>query len=295
MNASAVRMGLLLAFASAVCFSIKPILVKWLYTYGITAVPLLFLRMLFSMPIYVLVGCLVWRRTKQKPSLKFILLACCLGVLGYYVASLLDLLGLEYVSAQLERLMLYAYPSIVLLLSVLFMGHRLNKQTLFALFLTYCGLLMVYGYDMQIADNSGDVVIGTLLVLGSAVALAAYLLFGKPVITAMGSLLFTCIAMTAATAATSLHYVIQYGFEFPTSEPVILWGSVAVAIITTVLPTFMASEAIRLIGPERTSIAGTLGPISTTILAIIFLDEPFGWLTAGGMLFVMLGVAKLKH
>ncbi len=294
-SVTATRTGLLMALAAAFLFSTKPILIKWLYSLGMTALPLMGLRMLLSVPVYILVGWLAWRKLPEKPATRQLLKAAGIGLLGYYLASYLDLKGLEYISAQLERLMLYAYPTLVIILGALFFGQAFQRHHLIALLLTYAGLLLVYGQDLSIAGDIRSITTGTLLVLGSALSFAFYMLFSKNAIGRMGSLLFTSVAMGSASVATFVHYLISEGMNLPPMTTTLWLGAAALALFATVLPTFMVSEAIKRIGPARASVTGTIGPVMTTLMAVIFLNEPFGWATAVGMGLVLIGVSKLQR
>lgn len=294
-SVTATRTGLLMALAAAFLFSTKPILIKWLYSLGMTALPLMGLRMLLSVPVYILVGWLAWRKLPEKPATRQLLKAAGIGLLGYYLASYLDLKGLEYISAQLERLMLYAYPTLVIILGALFFGQAFQRHHLIALLLTYAGLLLVYGQDLSVAGDIRSITTGTLLVLGSALSFAFYMLFSKNAIGRMGSLLFTSVAMGSASVATFVHYLISAGMSLPPMTTTLWLGAAALALFATVLPTFMVSEAIKRIGPARASVTGTIGPVMTTLMAVIFLNEPFGWATAVGMGLVLIGVGKLQR
>jgi drug/metabolite transporter (DMT)-like permease len=296
-NNATVSTGLVLALSAAFLFSTKPILIKWLYGLGMTALPLMGLRLVIALPLYIIVGVVMWGRLANKPSLRDVCNAAAIGLLGYYLASYLDLSGLEYVSAQLERLMLYAYPSMVVIIGALFFGAKVNRSIIPALILTYAGLAVMYGHDLNIAPvgtNPADITKGTLLILASALSFSLYVLFSKKSIARLGSLLFTSIAMGSATIATIVHYAIVEGAVMPDMTAQIWVGVLILAIMATVVPSFMVSEAIKRIGPAKTSVSGTIGPVMTTIMAIMFLGEPFGWLTALGMALVMLGVTRLQ-
>jgi drug/metabolite transporter (DMT)-like permease len=296
-NNTTVSTGLVLALSAAFLFSTKPILIKWLYGLGMTALPLMGLRLVIALPLYVIVGVVMWGRLANKPSLRDVCNAAAIGLLGYYLASYLDLSGLEYVSAQLERLMLYAYPSMVVIIGALFFGAKVNRSIIPALILTYAGLAVMYGHDLNIAPvgtDPADITKGTLLILASALSFSLYVLFSKKSIARLGSLLFTSIAMGSATIATIVHYAIVEGAVMPDMTAQIWVGVLILAIMATVVPSFMVSEAIKRIGPAKTSVSGTIGPVMTTIMAIMFLGEPFGWLTALGMALVMLGVTRLQ-
>lgn len=291
------RVGLTLAFTAAFLFSTKPIIIKWLYSLGMSALPLMGLRMVIALPVYLVIGWVLWKRMEQKPAGKTILRAAAVGLLGYYLASLLDLSGLEYVSAQLERLMLYAYPSMVVVIGALFFGAKVSRSVIPALLLTYAGLGVMYGHDLQIAPpgtSNADITKGTLLIIGSALSFSLFILFSKRGIAELGSLFFTCVSMASATLATLVHYVITEGISLPDMDATRWSGTLLLALLATVVPSFMVSEAIKRIGPAKASVSGTIGPVMTTIMAILFLGEPFGWAAVVGMTLVMIGVSRLK-
>ena len=294
--------ALMLALGGALLFSTKPILIKWLYSQGVDVLPMMWLRMLLSLPFYLIMGALAWRKLDQPVSMKLVLQAAMVGLLGYYLASLLDLMGLQYVSAQLERLLLYAYPTLVVILGALLFGHVFRITMLIPMLLTYAGLALMFGQDLTFlnVDSHRDLTRGTMLVLGSAVAFALYLLYSKPYIVKLGSVLFTAVAMTSATVATAVHYGIHAEsntslFALPEYSLEIWLGMVGLAVFATVLPSFLVSEAIKHLGAATTSLTGTLGPVATTVLAIIFLNEPFSLPGAVGMAMVIGGVWILSR
>ncbi len=290
-------LGFFLAFGAAFLFSTKPILIKWLYALGITSMPLMGIRMLLAMPVYLIVGFVIWQRMSQKPDKVTVIKAAGVGLFGYYLASFLDLWGLEMVSAQLERIVLYSYPTFVVVLSVLFFGFRLRSKTLVALLLSYLGIGFMFGHDLQTASIQGNqqgVIFGRVLILGSALSFALFVLFSKNYIEKLGSLFFTCVSMTSASLATLIHYLLVEGVSFPTMNAKLWVGTLVLVIFVTVVPTFMFSAAIKYLGPEKAGISGTLGPLMTTAMAIVLIGEPFGWMTAAGMALVIFGVSLLR-
>lgn len=296
-TAPTAKFGLTLALAGAILISMKPIIIKWLYGLGMTAIPLLGMRMLLALPLYLVIGIVLWRSLPDKPSAQVVLRAAAVGLIGYYLAAVFDLLGLEYVTAQLERLMLYAYPSLVILLGAAFFGIPVSRRVTPPLIITYLGLATMYGHDLNIApagSSVADITTGTLLILASALCYALYILFSKRGVAELGSLLFTCIAMGSATLACLLQYLIIEGPQLPEMDLPRWGGTLALTVFSTVLPSFLVSEAIRRIGPAKTSVTGTVGPVATTIMAVLILDEPFGWAAVLGMGLVLFGVSRLK-
>ncbi len=294
-NPATYQRGLLYALIAAFLFSCKPILIKWLYAQGLDATEVLVLRMVTSLPIYL--GVIVYAFPRQPATglSRNLVKTIGVGLLGYYLASYLDLAGLQYVSAQLERLTLYAYPTFVLILGAVFMRQAINGAHVIALMLTYAGLACVFGQDLsQAVDNSHNIVAGTALVLLSALSFSVYLLLSQPLINTLGSLLFTGIATTAAGAASIVHFGITHEITIPQLSPEGWAGILALALGATVLPIFLISEAIKAIGPAKTSLTGTIGPMCTSLLAVLILGEPFTWMLAAGMALVTAGVLLLR-
>lgn len=251
------------------------------------------MRMALALPIYV--GVLIWiaRNKYSYPTMsaKVAGKIFLLGFLGYYLASLLDLLSLELISAQLERLGLFTYPFMVAVLGYFFFHEKITKKIILSLFITYAGLFIVMGHELQIKGEG--VMLGTLFVLASALSFALYVLLSKGYIKQYGSQLFTSIAMISSCIFGLLHGVIFLDIaSVEISQQAWLWLFLLV-IFSTVIPSFMMVEALRRVGPTQTGIMGMLGPVFTIILAIYLLDEPFSvWLVAGVVL-MMIGVASL--
>ena len=298
------QFGLMIALIAATLFSTKPILIKWLYSLGVEVLPMIWLRMAIALPFYLVVGWLSWRRLSEQPSLNVMLRAIAIGLLGYYASSMLDLHGLQYVSAQLERLVLYAYPSIVVILGILFFGQTFRIRIVPPLLITYAGLALMYGHDLHSLGNSAaaaNVPMGTLLVSGAAFTFALYLLLSKRSIKELGSMLFTSVAMSSATVGILLQALFSApsgqlsSILMPDYSATIWLGIAALSLLATVLPSFLVSAAIARIGPEKTSMSGTLGPVATTLLAVWFLDESLTLFGVAGMALVVLGVWQLSR
>ncbi len=289
---SAITVGFILAVLGTALFSLKSIFIKLAYVEGLDSDSVLMMRMAIALPIYLLI--LFWlSRVKTKPyELNAKLLKITfLGFIGYYLSSYLDLKGLEMISAQLERLTLFTYPIMIAILGALFFKTPITRKILWALIITYSGLLIVFATEVTL---SGDQVpLGTLLVFLAALSFSFYVLFGKQVIQQIGSLWFTALAMSISSLFVLLHFAIFGDFITLNITPMAwLWLGL-LAIVSTVIPSFMISEAIAKIGPAQTGIVGILGPIVTMGLAITVLDEVFTVWHALGMLLVIGGVALL--
>lgn len=289
--------GYTLAAVGSILFSMKAIFIKLAYgddgTPEIDAITLLALRMAFALPIYLAVGVFAWRRLVREerplPNGRQILSAFAIGVLGYYLASYLDFEGLVHLTAQFERLLLFTYPFFVMILGALFFQRKITSWGVAALVLAYAGISVIF-FEGATA-KSDQVVLGAMLVLGAAFSFALYQLLARPVISEITSPVFTCIAMTGAGVAVIIHFLIQSSFAVFLDIPSrIIWLGALLAFFSTVLPSFMLNSAIGRVGPQAVSIIGTLSPVATIALAIIFLDEPFTAADAAGTALVIAGV-----
>ena len=286
-------LGFALAGFGTLLFSLKSIFIKFLYIEGLNADIVLVLRMAISLPIYLII--LWWVVIKNPPGEKLVpgvvFKIFLLGFFGYYLASLLDLMSLELISAQLERLGLFTYPFMVAVLGYFFFDERITKRIVFSLIVTYVGLYVVMGQELKL---TGDGVIqGTLLVLGSALSFAFYVLFSKKHIRHLGSQLFTCIAMISSCVFGLVHgYIVLDIDRLMINQSAWFWLLMLV-VLSTVIPSFMMVEAIDRVGATQTGIVGMLGPIFTIALAAYLLDEPLTlWLLLGVTL-MMIGVWNL--
>ena len=220
-----------------------------------------------------------------------------LGVIGYYLASLLDFMGLELIPAGLERLILFLYPTFVVLLTAGIYRRRIGRASGLALLLSYVGIGLVYGVAPM--DSTVDVTLGALLVLGSALAFAVYMTLSGHVIPRFGSRRFTAYSMSVACAVTIGHFLISRPItQLEVSEDVIMLA-IALALLSTVLPAFLMNAGIRRLGADQAAIIGTIGPVSTLVLAYLVLDETLtppqiigAALVLIGVLLVSLGKAK---
>lgn len=287
-----VAIGYALAGLGAALFSTKAILVKIAYAEAPDATMLLALRMLFSLPLFAAIGAAVLLRkraeAKPMPEAKTFSAAIILGFIGYYVAAILDFEALTYITAQLERLVLFSYPLFVMILGALFFGKPLTLGGTIGAVITYGGLALVFQRGIQIGGF--DSAVGTLLVLAAALSFALYQLLAKGFIAKMGSLLFTSVAMTAASLAAILHYWASTGrLAFPVSAEFIGIAA-ALSLFATVLPSFLVNAGLARIGPQATSMISTLSPLITIILAVEILGEPFTLLDAMGTALVIAGI-----
>jgi drug/metabolite transporter (DMT)-like permease len=288
--------GPALAIVGVLGFSFKAILIKLAYAWApIDAVTLLALRMLYATPFFALMALFATkRRGAAVISRGDWIRVLWLGFVGYYLASLVDFMGLQYVSAALERLMLYLYPTIVVVLSALFFGQRITGRILLALGLSYAGILLVFARDLSFAGDPRGLWTGGALVFASSFFYALYLVGAGPVIARLGSARFIALAMLASAAFVFVQFL-------ATRPPLALAAplriqllSLTMAIFSTVLPTYLIAEAIQRIGASRTSLVGSLGPVFTIWLGWVILDEPVHWIQLAGAALVLGGVALMS-
>jgi drug/metabolite transporter (DMT)-like permease len=285
--------GLMLAVAGVVCFSIRPIFIKLAYAYVVDPVTLLALRMIFSLPFFIVAALWLRHGQTQRPLAKRTLLSvAALGILSYYAASFLDFLGLQYISAGLGRLLQFTYPTIVVILSALLLSKRITTRDLVALALTYAGLMLVFAHTL--GSENRDFWLGAALVFASSTCYAVYLVAGSEVIARVGSMRFTAYAMSAASAACILQFLLLRPFSaLDLPAPVYLYA-IGMATVSTVIPVFMTSEALRRIGANRVAIIGALGPVTAIALGYLGLDEIMTPLQIAGAVLVMVGVVVIS-
>jgi len=291
---SPINAGFLLAIASAALFAIRPIFVKLVYAQEVDSTTLIAFRMLFSMPFYLFL--LVWllRDPKRRATLnrKNILAISVVGLGGYYAGSFLDLIGLQYLSAQLGRMLLYTYPTFVVLLGAMFFGEPITKRVLVSLSITYLGVAIIFGHDLETFGN--DVVIGAVFMLGSALLMSFYFLFGKSLINEVGSRLFTCLALLSASMGILIHYALTRSISAPQVNQEALIYILVIAIFCTVIPTFFTSAAVARIGADKTGIVAMIGPAFTSTFAVLILAEDFTAYHALGISAIVLGIWVLS-
>lgn len=290
------RSGVALAVGGTFLFALKSIFIKLAYAEGADTEVLLTLRMLMALPFYI--GMWVYLRHQSAVSETLtrgrVLRVLATGLLGYYLASFLDLKGLEYISAQLERLTLFTYPAMISLLAWLFLGERITRQIIFALVMCYLGIFMMYWKEQQLFSGT-DIALGVALVMGSALSFSLYVLFSKPVMMKIGSRMFTSIAMVGSTFFVLMHFLFLRDVAELKVSAIIYWYAALLAFVSTVIPSFMVSEAIVRIGAARTTILGSAGPVFTMALAVVLLAEPTSVWHLLGTVLVISGVFAVSR
>jgi drug/metabolite transporter (DMT)-like permease len=284
--------GYLCAALGATLFSTKAIIIKLAYAEGINAETLLALRMALSLPFYAAVGWLSVmerRRTgRALPDRGLVLRAALIGALGYWFASYTDFLGLVYISAQFERLILFTYPAFVVILGALFFAQPIRAPALVGIAISYLGLALIFA--TKVTTLGAGVAKGAALVLAAALAFALYQLLAKELIGRIGPRLFTCIAMSGAAAGALLQFALTQPLaSLLVSEHMLFYG-VLIAVGATVLPSFLLNMALHRISAQANATIGTLSPVVTILLAVMILGEAFSWIDAAGTALVLAGV-----
>jgi drug/metabolite transporter (DMT)-like permease len=280
--------GILLASAGSIAFSGKAIIVKLAYRYGVDAVTLIMLRMLFALPLFL---ALSWWASRGKPPLtrKDWVGVLGLGLTGYYLASYLDFWGLQYISASLERLVLYLNPTLVLVLGWVIYKRRISSLQAWAMAVSYAGVLLVFGHEVGL--QGPDAALGTLLVFLSALSYAIYLLYSGEMVKRLGSLRLVGLATSAACGFVLLQFALLRPLNTAFAvAPEVIQLSLLNAVLCTFAPVLMVMMAIERIGAGLAAQTGMIGPMSTILMGVVILGEPFnGWIVVGTVL-VMVGV-----
>lgn len=283
--------GLAIAISGAILFSAKAIVAKLIYRYQVDAVTLIAFRMLFSLPFFAAVA--LWKAKTEAPLSnaergKIVVL----GLLGYYLSSFLDFLGLQYISAGLERLILFLTPSFVLLISVIFLKKTITILEWVALGIAYLGTVLVFVHDVRFGGP--DVMLGGVFVLGSAISYALYLLLSGDLVRRVGAFRLVAYAMCVSSIAC----IVQFFLVRPAQmliQPMAVYGlSLVNAVFCTVFPVLLTMVAVSRIGPATASQAGMIGPVSTLFLGAMILDEPITGIQLAGTALVLGGIYLLS-
>jgi drug/metabolite transporter (DMT)-like permease len=289
--------GILFCLVGAICFSTKAVLVKLAYRdTGIEAVPLLALRMVFALPFFLISA---FVSSNKATNIKFTahqwFFIAIIGCLGYYVSSLLDFIGLQYVSAGIERLILFIYPTMVLLISAVVFRVKVKPYQWLAVAITYFGLVLAFFGEVAL-DGVYDrnFYLGSAAIFACAITFAIYIVGSGKIIPHVGASKFNSYAMTFACIAVLLHYYFTsdrslLGFTAP-----VYFYTLGMALFSTVIPSYLISEGIKRIGSGNAAIVGSVGPISTIIQANIFLQEPVFALQMAGTALILVGVLLIS-
>jgi drug/metabolite transporter (DMT)-like permease len=277
--------GVLLALGGAMTFSGKAIIVKLAYRYGVDAVTVIMFRMLFALPIFL--GMAWWAsRGKRALTRGEWLGVLGLGASGYYLASFLDFVGLQYVTASLERLILYLNPTLVLLLGWVLYRKSWTRRQLAGMATSYAGVLLVFGHEVRLEGS--NVALGAALVVASTVSYAVYLVYSGELVKRLGSLRLVGLATSVACVLC----IVQFLLLRPVASalavaPQVIWLSLLNAVVCTAVPVLLVMMAIERIGPALSAQTGMVGPLSTILMGVVILGEPFtAWIAAGTVLVI---------
>ena len=280
----------------SIAFSGKAIIVKLAYRYGVDAVTLIMLRMLFALPFFAVMA---WWASRGKPPLtrRDWLGVLGLGFTGYYLASFLDFAGLAYISASLERLILYLNPTLVVLLGLVLYKRRITGWQLFGMGISYCGVVLVFGHEIAVhgMDARGSAAWGALLVFLSAISYAIYLVYSGELVKRLGALRLVGLATTVACLLCIAQFVVLRPFSAALVAPEVVWLSLLNATACTAAPVLMVMMAIERIGASAAAQTGMVGPMSTILMGVLILGEPFTAWVAAGTLLVIAGIFVFTH
>lgn len=283
--------GVACVLIGTIGFSGKAVIVKLAYHYPVDVMTLLALRMICSLPFFIAMA--MWAGlsgggAKMTRSDWFAVTG--LGFVGYYLSSYLDFAGLQYISAGLGRLILYLHPTLVLILSALFLGQAIRARHMLSLALSYGGIVLVFYEQMGLGGDRHALLLGGGLVFAGAVTYAVYLLAGSRVVLKLGSMRFTAYASIAACVFVIAHFMITHdpsALEVPRQ---VYWLAIVMAVFSTVVPLWLIAEGLRRIGANQAALVSCIGPISTIALANLFLDEPVSAVQLFGATLVLVGV-----
>ncbi len=289
--------GIIICLLGAVCFSSKAIFVKVAYRdTPVDAVTLLALRMLFSLPFFILSAYFSSRKTNNvKFTSKQWLGVAVVGCLGYYVSSLLDFLGLQFISAGIERLVLFIYPTLVLLMSALFFRVKIKSQQWLALIITYAGLCIAFLGEVDATVNTNDFYTGSILIFICAITYAMYIVGSGRLIPSLGAAKFNSYAMSFAGMAVLIHFSISNSNSLLHLPAIVYVYSFLMAVFATVIPSYLVAEGIKRIGSDNAAIVGSIGPVSTILQAYLILDEPIRVLQVVGTVFILVGILMITR
>lgn len=287
---------MLLAVLGSIAFSGKAIIVKLAYRYGVDAVTLIMLRMLFALPFFAVMA---WWASRGKPPLtrRDGLGVLGLGFTGYYLASFLDFAGLAYISASLERLITYLNPTLVMLLGLVLYRRRITSGQLVGMGISYCGVVLVFGHEIAVQGMQarGSTAWGALLVFLSAVSYSIYLVYSGELVKRLGALRLVGLATSVACLLCIVQFVVLRPFSAALVAPEVFWLSLLNATACTAAPVLMVMMAIERIGASTAAQTGMVGPISTILMGVLILGEPFTVWIAVGTVLVIAGIFVFTH
>jgi drug/metabolite transporter (DMT)-like permease len=285
-------LGFMITFAGSILFSTKAIAVKLAFRHtAMSGLTVLTLRMLFSLPFYIIAAILASReKGVTGMTVRQWAVIVILGLFGYYLSSFFDFTGLQYISAGLERLILFLYPSFAVLINTVLFKQPVTRMQTIALLLTYAGIGWAYWGELSLDINNPHFIRGSLLIFLCSLTFAVYIVGSGRLIPQVGAARFTSYAMLAATAGIFMHFLFSEKISSIDISGAHIWYGVYLAIVATVLPTFMISSGMKQIGSNNVAIISSIGPVSTILQAHFILDEPLFTAQLGGTALVIAGV-----
>lgn len=285
--------GFIFTVLGAAGFSAKAILAKLCYRYGASGFATLTLRMIIALPLYVMILAYYYRKQpietrrsfrKDWPGIALV------GLFGYYFASWFDFVGLEYVSASFERLLLFIYPTLVLIMSLVWLKRRAGRREIAALLITYVGIGISYYNETATVGTKTH--IGAIYIVFAAITYAVYLVATEKLAQRYSPLVFTSFAIIVSAFAIIIHGAAAQErlWGYPAE---VYYYTVAMAVFCTVLPSLFVAQGIALIGSNKAAILSTLGPVMTIYLASVVLGEIITNAQTMGTICVVAGVALL--
>lgn len=272
-----------------IMFSAKGIFIKFAYEYQVDSITLLTIRMAIAVPIYLLIGFYSERFHQERISKQQLSFIACFGIVGYYLASFLDMHGLQYISVSLERVILYLYPTFVLLLTAIILKQRVTRKEVVSLLVAYSGVVFIFAESIN--NEMDNIVLGGVLVALSALAFAVFLIGSDKHIKIVGSVRFTAYAMSAAGAAVFVHYLLSGKSGLLSQhQQVYYWGGI-LAVLSTILPTFLMAHGMKVLGVKNVSFLGVIGPVATMVMGVIFLGEVINFTQGIGIALVISAVS----
>ena len=286
-------LGVILGLIGILLFSSKAVMVKLAYQYHVDAVSILMFRMLFSFPFYLVIA-ILYRNKNNGVELvrKDYIWLVFFGIVGYYLSSYFDFVGLIYIKASLERIILFIYPTIVILFNKLFLKQSVSKDQIFAIILTYVGIIIAFGHEVTISGH--DAYLGGFFILLCAITYAAYLSGSGWLIPKFGVIKFTAYVMVVSCLCVFLHYAIINKIDLLHYPREVYVLGFLIAIFATVIPSFLVSWSIKLISSSNFAVIAAVGPISTIILAAIFLNEQLTLIQLLGAFAVIIGISLVS-
>jgi drug/metabolite transporter (DMT)-like permease len=288
--------GVMICLSGAICFSTKAIFVKLAYREtSVDPITLLALRMIFSLPFFVISA---WWSSAKSENVKFTwqqwVAVALIGCLGYYVSSLLDFLGLQYVTAGIERLILFVYPTVVLLISAIIFKVKIRWMQWMAVLITYAGLLIAFWGEVNFDEQAENFYTGVVLIFVCAVTYAIYIVGSGQLIPSIGASKFNSYAMGFAAVAVILHFMITNDNSLFDLDKKVYTYSFSMAIIGTVIPSYLIAGGIKRVGSGNAAIIGSIGPVSTIVQAYFFLEEPIHVLQLTGTALILVGILMIS-